>query len=263
MISSARADDKPQPTDPDDTPQPTLPAPFEQLGRQRMRPLTFLPKASLARLAAFGGTCGPLVDAIHNQALLRYDVAPLELCGGAVETSWLVVPLLAVAYALLGGVLPAAFGASADSAAKGAELPGQPAVRALLAVSSTAAIIKVSEVLTTSSLLPVGGSVGLLFVLCTIQWSVLDGTLSSFALALAAALGGPLAEIPLMKLGAWHYTNPDYFPLLPLLGLLPEDASWSGLNYITAPCYFAVTTDAIALGRWFNSSAGGTGSAVP
>ena len=219
----------------------------KKIDTNRMR-TAILPKASLARLAAFGGTCGPLVDSIHNQALLRYDLAPLELFGGAVQSSWLVIPLLAVAYTLLGGVLPAAFRASA-----GALPPAQPAARAFFAIASTCSIIKLSEVLTTSALLPVSGSVGLLFVLCTIQWSLLDRTQSSFALALAAALGGPLAEIPLMKLGAWHYTNPDYFPLLPLLDV-PEEATWSGLNYITAPCYFAVTTDAIALGRWFNSS---------
>ena len=84
----------------------------------------------------------------------------------------------------------------------------------------------------------------LLFALCLAQWRTLDGTLSSVLLAAAAAVAGPLAELPIMYLGCWHYTAPDYFPLI-------TDA-WAGLNVITAPCYFAVTTDAIALGRWFS-----------
>jgi len=75
-------------------------------------------------------------------------------------------------------------------------------------------------------------------------------------LALAAGVFGPLAEIPLMLAGAWHYLTPDYFPLDALAslfseGLVVDDPSSSGLASITGPCYFAVTTDAIALGRCF------------
>ena len=33
----------------------------------------------LLRLGGFGATAGPLVDAVHNQALLRYDVLPVSL----------------------------------------------------------------------------------------------------------------------------------------------------------------------------------------
>ena len=42
---------------------------------------------------------------------------------------------------------------------------------------------------------------------------------------------------------AWQIA-PDYFPFAQWIG------EGYGLNFITAPCYFAVTTDAIALGRW-------------
>lgn len=90
------------------------------------------------------------------------------------------------------------------------------------------------------------------------EWRCLDGTWSSLALALIVAVGGPLAELPFLYAGAWHYTAPDYFPL----SLLGADAllggstdAWAGLNWITAPCYFAVTTDAIALGRWLTPAA--------
>ena len=45
---------------------------------------------------------------MHNQALLSYDFLPLALPIFGAKTSWIVPPLLAVAYALLGGVLPVA-----------------------------------------------------------------------------------------------------------------------------------------------------------
>ena len=38
-----------------------------------------LSSSSLLGLAAFGGGAGPLVDAVHNQALLTYDVLPVSL----------------------------------------------------------------------------------------------------------------------------------------------------------------------------------------
>ena len=117
---------------------------------------------------------------------------------------------------------------------------------AALAVGSTVAIIKLSEQLFVT-LEPAAG-VALLSLACLLQWALLDGAWASLALALIVAIGGPLAEIPFLVSGCWHYLSPDYFPLA---GLLADDsATATGLNYITGPCYFAVTTDAIALGRW-------------
>ena len=74
------------------------------------------------------------------------------------------------------------------------------------------------------------------------------GAWASLALALLAGVGGPLCELPIMELGAWHYIAPDYFPLRTILG--DGSDAWAGLAGVTGPCYFAVTTDAIALGRW-------------
>ena len=88
---------------------------------------------------------------------------------------------------------------------------------------------------------------------CALQWRLLDGSRASLALALLAAVGGPLAELPLMKLGAWHYLTPDYWPLAAWSCGPGTGNEWAGLSAITGPCYFAVTTDAIALGRWFGS----------
>ena len=108
-----------------------------------------------------------------------------------------------------------------------------------------------SELLTLSAL-PALGSLALLLACCLLQWAVLDGALASLLLAIVVAIGGPLAEIPFMQLGCWHYISPDYFPLASWLG-----DGIGGLSSLTGPCYFAVTTDAIALGRWLGSDAQG------
>ena len=111
----------------------------------------------LLRLAAIGGTLGPLVDAVHNQALLQYDLLPLTL--GALHTSWLVPPLLAVAYAVLGGILPAlafALGARLRGGAAEAEVQAALPLRRwslALCVLTTVAILKGSEILVRSSVI--------------------------------------------------------------------------------------------------------------
>ena len=125
-----------------------------------------------------------------------------------------------------------------------------PQRRAILAVASTCIIIKASELLLTAGwngpeALPV------LMAMAFLQWASLDGRPFALFLALLAAVGGPLCELPLMWLGAWHYTAPDYWPLA-YFGFGPASgAAWAGLSMTTGPCYFAVTTDAIALGRLF------------
>ena len=60
---------------------------------------------ALGKLAATGAVLGPACDAIHNQSLLKYDVLPIG--DGIAKTSLLIPPLLALTYALLGGVFPA------------------------------------------------------------------------------------------------------------------------------------------------------------
>ncbi|CAJ1381546.1 unnamed protein product [Effrenium voratum] len=205
-------------------------------------------------LAGVGALLGPWVDAIHNQALLSYDLLPVSVALplGVARSSLLVPPLLALAYALLGAVLPSALAALVPRKPREPREPRKPLVplpplpRALLAVASTCFIIKSSELLSHfDSYLawPVLASLALL------QWACLDGRLSSLFLALLAGLCGPLAELPVMWLGAWHYTAPDYWPLA-VLGFGPG-VPWAGLSILTGPCYFAVTTDAIALGRLF------------
>ena len=87
-----------------------------------MRPLTL---QTTAKLFATGFTVGPVVDSLHNQCLLKYDLLPISLewpskamaeaIGGEYPyffcSSLTVPPLLGVAYVVLGGVLPRLFDA--------------------------------------------------------------------------------------------------------------------------------------------------------
>lgn len=68
------------------------------------------------------------------------------------------------------------------------------------------------------------------------------------------------AELPFVTAHVWTYL-PDAAHYLPLQGdglvaqifrtLLPQANDNLAISYLSAPCYFAVTMDAIALGRWF------------
>ena len=69
-----------------------------------MRVIKAVSAPTLARLSVVGAVVGPAVDAIHNQVLLTYDVLPVSL--GAASSSLLIPPLLALTYAILGGILP-------------------------------------------------------------------------------------------------------------------------------------------------------------
>ena len=242
------------------TKDPPLPAASPEEGGRGRGGVPPLNNNALLLLAATGGVVGPVVDGIHNSVLLAYDIFPVEPLG-LFKTSLLIPPLLAVAYALLGGVLPnivqrvlhdddaAAAAAAADTSAPLplVRLPVGP--QALAAVASTVAIIASSKVLHESA--PASVSLPCLAAAALAQWALLDGTLASLVLAATASVGGPIAEIPLMVWGhAWHYLTPDYFPLGAVTGDLPG----AGLEAITGPCYFAVTTDAIALYRYYYAS---------
>jgi len=203
-------------------------------------------RRAIAGLSIFGATAGPVVDAVHNQVLLIYDILPVNIL--AIKSSLLVPPLLAVAYSLLGWVLPRLLEKVLGPGGISTPINIPPRRRAGIAVASTVAIIKASELLTLSPL-PATTSVAILTACCACQWAALDGAWASLVLACAAAIGGPLAELPIIGAGCWHYLSPDYFPLSgPPFDL--GAGTWAGLSSITGPCYFAVTTDAIALGRW-------------
>jgi hypothetical protein len=253
-----------------------------------------LSPATSVKLFATGATIGPIVDSLHNQCLLRYDVAPIALewptAGSGWNgydyyfcSSWTVPPLLGLAYVVLGGLLPRVF---QSVLAKKKTLEPQAATlpfrtddrsnnsaaklqqRALLAVGSTALIIKLSEFLevyphVTDDIFPFleQSQAHLVIMIATVllQWGLLDGTMEALIVASVTAIGGPLSELPFVAGGIWEYIDQaaDYFPLHGvnnrlLRTLLGENYQSLALSSITGPCYFAVTTDAIALGRWFD-----------
>ena len=244
-----------------------------------------------AKLFATGATLGPVVDSLHNQCLLEYHKAPIAIeWPQALQqqvhhhdgsflfcSSWTVPPLLGFAYVVLGGILPRvvqklvrlAPGSSSKTKDTDFSLPKQPNMdlrtRALLAVATTALIIKCSELLEThtNSSETTTTNVVLLLVAALAQWAVLDGTLAALVVASITSIGGPLSELPFVAHDFWVYlpTAGDYLPLQHnvwwddvLIGLLGENYRQLALSSITGPCYFAVAMDAIALGRWFEST---------
>lgn len=262
-----------------------------------------LSPATSAKLFAAGFTIGPAVDSLHNQCLLKYDIFPIALqstnqWGGDYPyffcSSWVVPPLLGIAYVVLGGMLPRIFevaltvtaSQSPFSVGKQNSLEGTSSLstasaptvsalrnRALLAVATTAMIVKLSEYLEVHPFCtdPLFSNVSidrptahLVVMVCAAlcQWFILDRSPVALIAATITALGGPLSELPFVANGFWEYLDgaADYLPLqsIPagnsaLEGLLGKDYPSLALSSITGPCYFAVATDAIALGRWFDS----------
>ena len=284
-----------------------------------MRPLS---ATTTAKLFATGFTVGPIVDSLHNQCLLRYDVLPISLewpaslqqnpniLGESVVenypyffcSSWIVPPLLGFAYVVLGGLLPRILESILESLQNQKQQikypPGslvtessslspssqQLRTRAVLAVTTTAMIIKLSEFLEThpgvfdSYEEPASLSLLVMIMASVSQWALLDRSIVALLVATATAIGGPLAELPFVGHGVWTYIEQaaDYFPLqnlsptvltttdafdtnnlvLQIFQQLLGTSNYQdlALSSITGPCYFAVAMDAIALGRWFDTS---------
>eukprot|EP00980_Cylindrotheca_fusiformis_P002876 scaffold674_cov126-Cylindrotheca_fusiformis.AAC.15 len=263
-----------------------------------MRPLS---PSTAGKLFTAGFTVGPIVDSLHNQCLLKYDVLPISLQWPSALTefsdypyffcsSWAVPPLLGIAYVVLGGILPRFFeivlnqipsskrktGSDVDQpSGVGALSPSSRTIqlrqRAILAVASTALIIKLSEFLETTrptvvtDFAAVSSSASHLAVMLVgaiAQWALLDGSIAALLAASITSIGGPLSELPFVANGFWEYLDSaaNYFPLMdvprdiPILkSILGNNYAELGLSSITGPCYFAVAMDAIALGRWFDS----------
>jgi hypothetical protein len=228
-------------------------------------------KYQLSRLFAVGATVGPLIDGIHNQALLKYDAFPLILGAEILKTSYLIPPLLGITYAVLGGIIPLLGGFlineqndnSSQNENKHDDVLINKAklrsiwMKAIVAVLTTASIITLSNELTlgtisvpdefSASILRLFGNVEnlpqlYLYLLGFIQWMLQDRNWRTLLAAMLVSVFGPLAEIPFISCGAWHYIHPDYFPF---------GKDLPGLASITGPCYFAVMLDATALGRAF------------
>ena len=109
-------------------------------------------------------------------------------------------------------------------------------------------------------------NLGIMTAADVMQWIALDCTPVALVAATITAIGGPLSELPFVAHGFWHYL-PESANYLPLNGIGSEDIVHPlgstllgegfqdlSLSSITGPCYFAVTMDAIALGRYFYQS---------
>jgi len=259
------------------------------------RPPLIPPRATSAKLFLVGSTVGPLVDSLHNQCLLAYDTLPITLANPVTSTapplfcsSWAVPPLLGIAYVVLGYILPRVIelltGDQGDynvddnavpvDANQRIDTTRELRNRAILAVTSTAFIIKLSELLQTHDAIALGDhrfmldattNLGIMVAVDAVQWAILDCTPVALMAATITAFGGPLSELPFVANGFWHYVpeSADYLPMSGdlfrpggIAGTLAEQVLGGGYNdlalsSITGTCYFAVTTDAIALGRYF------------
>lgn len=248
-----------------------------------MKLTSFSPKTA-SNLFLSGAIIGPVVDSLHNQCLLKYNFLPLSLyLPSDLEhttpffcSSWAVPPLLGFAYVVLGGILPRLFQSflneTNDDELNVISHDQSVSLRtkALLAVTTTALIIKISEVLETNTILSLEPTtkILLLLTLCLSQWAWLDGTFAALIAASITSIGGPLSELPFVAQNAWNYlpSAADYFPLQnlsldsssstlissSLAWVLGDDYQQLALSSITGPCYFAVTMDAIAIGRWLD-----------
>jgi hypothetical protein len=233
------------------------------------------------KLFVTGSGVGPLVDSLHNQCLLHYNIAPIQInCWFA--SSWTVPPLLGVAYVVLGAILPRVTrqGIQAiipsgvvaqrqqQQQSRHNSIPQSSETtrrtlrnKALLAVLTTACLIQLSAYLETTG---TPNGVMCLSVAALLQWALLDSSVEALLVASLASVAGPLAELPFVGHGVWTYleTAGDYVPLahvdhLPALAtfvLGTDHYQGLALAHITGPCYFAVTMDAIALGRWYATS---------
>jgi hypothetical protein len=314
-------------------------------------PLQLLQQPSNLKLFIAGSTIGPIVDSLHNQCLLIYDRAPINIPNPSLQalpspspslsllppssiltlstastsagvsddnvilqqssylfcSSWYIPLLLGIAYVVLGNIVPSiieylitndnhtetntsintntdanymnknrkeenVFTQSIDTTETTNQQESEDKddvdflrKRAILAVTTTALIIKLSDFLQTHPHLFTSSfnvdnyhqiiNLGIMVIAASAQWLLLDGTLCALLTALLVSIGGPLSELPFVATGFWHYipSAADYVPLANLnmhLGLL-DGYKDLALSSITGPCYFAVTMDAIALGRWF------------
>ena len=245
------------------------------------RPPLLPPKVATAKLFLVGSTVGPIVDSLHNQCLLEYDIAPITIQNPLTLSStplfcssWAVPPLLGTAYIVLGYILPRVIevltNTSGDDNIRNIN-KDELKRKAILAVTSTAVIIKLSELLQTHATIGLGDhqiildaktSLEIMAVSDAIQWVVLDGTPIALVASCITAIGGPLSELPFVANGFWHYLpqSADYLPLsggsegladIIATTILGKGYKSLALSSITGPCYFAVTMDAIALGRYF------------
>ncbi len=160
---------------------------------------TLLPRGNtIASLFLTGATVGPIIDTLHNQCLLEYTVLPIHahfslpsfptsdaspLIIGSASSSWLIPPLLGVSYVILGAFLPRWIEATSSLPPKHLAANKRRSNlslkdTAILAVLSTATIIRLSEYLQTTYNTSINDEYAVynlmvMFILALVQWLVL------------------------------------------------------------------------------------------
>jgi hypothetical protein len=152
----------------------------------------------MASLFLTGATVGPIIDTLHNQCLLEYTVLPIHahfsllsfptsdaspLIIGSANSSWLIPPLLGVSYVILGAFLPRWIEAASSlqpkhQAANKRRSNLSLKDTAILAVLSTATIVRLSEYLQTTYNTSMNDDYAVynlmvMFILALVQWLVL------------------------------------------------------------------------------------------
>jgi len=92
--------------------------------------------------------------------------------------------------------------------------------KAILAVTSTAGIIKLSEFLQTHEFFDAKTNLEIMAASDLIQWIALDGTPVALVASIITSIGGPLSELPFVAHGFWHY--------IPQSAVLHTSGKWIG-----------------------------------
>merc|ERR1711862_348066 len=175
------------------------------------------------KLFVTGATLGPIVDSLHNQLLLKYDVLPISLSlpssllssfssfasseeiTSGINTapppffcsSFIIPPLLGITYVILGSVIPRLIDdflplnnsnivTNPSSSSSSASYRN----KAILAVASTAFIIRLSEYLLTFQTTSTSSNLITLPLVSLLQWFILDQTYASLITGILTAICG-------------------------------------------------------------------------
>ena len=89
--------------------------------------------------------------------------------------------------------------------AEGAQLPA-----VALATGVTASLLALSAVLYVSDV-PYPAMTAILAACAALNWRVFDGTRQGAFVAVLCGIAAPLSELVIIRLGLWHYLQPDLF----------------------------------------------------